>query len=436
MLAKRRTHFTSEIVPEMDGHRVVLMGWVHNIRDKGSIKFILLRDKEGIVQVTVKKGVVPDEVFEVAGELHREDVIEVVGVVKKSPVAKAGVEIIPESIRIINRAVPKLPIDIVGKTKADLKTRLDYRVLDLRRRENWAIFRIESVVLRCIREVLYRNGFIEVFTPKIIVSATEGGANLFEVKYFERVAYLAQSPQLYKEQLASVFERVFEIAPAYRAEKHDTSYHLNEFISVDVEMAFADMYDVMELLEEVIHEAYSTVKKECSRELAELGLDDFKVPKRPFKRFTYEEVLNMLNDRGFNLKFGDDISSAMLKNIRDVVGDEPYFIYLWPTETRPFYTQPCSDRPELSEAFDLVIEWLEVASGGTRVHDKELLIKRLKEQGLNPENFKYHLQMYDYGVPPHAGWGLGFARLMMMMLKRSDIREVVLYPRDRYRLVP
>ncbi len=431
----RNRVYTSQLTPEMDGRVVHLLGWVHDVRDLGKIVFVLLRDKEGVVQLTIKAGSVPSEVLEMAKSLSREDVIHVEGIVKKSQIAKLGIEVIPYKIEIISKSDRVVPIDITGKTPADLNTRLKYRVLDLRRVENWAIFRIQHTVLQVIRSFLVDRGFMEVFTPKIIATATEGGANLFRVDYFGKVAYLAQSPQLYKEQLCAVFERVFEIAPAFRAEKHDTNYHLNEFISVDIEMAFADMFDVMELLEDLIVEIYKSVKDKCRRELQVLGID-LRIPEKPFPRFKYSEVIDYLVERGIEVKWGDDLSTYHLKVFSERVGQQPYFIYYWPTALRPFYTKPCDDNPEESESFDLNIEWLEVASGGTRIHDKDLLERRIREQGLDPQSFSSHLQFFKYGMPPHAGWGLGLSRLLMMMLRRKDIREVVLYPRDRYRLEP
>nr|MCG2895428.1 OB-fold nucleic acid binding domain-containing protein [Vulcanisaeta sp.] len=254
----RKTHWTKDVRPELDGKEVVLAGWVWDVRDLGNIKFILLRDREGIVQLTVKRGSVTDNVWSVVSTLNREDAVVVRGVVKASRIAKAGVEVFPSEVYVVARSKP-LPIDIWGSVATDLDTRLRFRSVDLKRPINLLIFRVESEVARVIRETLYSHGFIEVFTPKIIVTSTEGGAELFAVQYFERVAYLAQSPQLYKEELTASLERIFEIAPAYRAEKHNTNYHLNEFISVDIEEAFANYTDVMEVLEDVIVNVYGKV---------------------------------------------------------------------------------------------------------------------------------------------------------------------------------
>ncbi len=429
----KKTHWTSDIRPDLDGQEVTVCGWVWEIRDIGKVKFLILRDREGFVQITLKKGQVPDSLLELVKKLRKEDVIAVRGTVKASKIARAGVEIIPQEIQVLNEC-KSLPLDIWGEVKSELGTRLRYRAADLKRPENLAIFKISSTVTRTIRDVFYRHGFVEVFTPKIIATCTEGGAELFQVMYFERIAYLAQSPQLYKEQLTASLERVFEIGPAFRAEKHNTNYHLNEFISVDAEAAFMDYNDVMTILEEIIQEVYRVVSEQCKDLLNVLKLD-ITVPKRPFKRITYDDALDLLRKRGFEIKWGEDIPHAGLQLLSEEIG-EPFFIVDWPTELRPFYTMPREDDPKYSESFDLVIDGIEIASGSTRIHERAKLEEEMRKRGLNPENFQFHLEVFDWGMPPHAGFGLGLYRLLMVLLRRGNIREVVLYPRDRFRLEP
>jgi aspartyl-tRNA synthetase len=429
----RKTHWTKDLTPELDGKEVILTGWVWDIRDLGNIKFILIRDREGFIQLTIKRGVAPDSVWSMIPSLNREDAIAVKGVVRASKIVKAGIEVFPSEIQVIAKS-KALPIDIWGSVETDLDTRLKFRSIDLKRPFNLLIFRVESETVRAIRETLYGRDFIEVFTPKIIVTSTEGGAELFTVQYFERIAYLAQSPQLYKEELTASLERIFEIAPAYRAEKHNTNYHLNEFVSVDIEEAFADYMDVMEILEDVIVNVYDRVSRLYGNELAKYGIE-VKVPKRPFRKITYDEALDILSKRGLRINWGDDVP----KNGMEILSEEivePFFIIHFPTDLRAFYTKPLDSDPKISESFDLVIDGLEIASGSSRIHIKEQLMDALKKKGLNPENFENHLMIYDYGMPPHAGWGMGLYRLLMVLLKRSNIREVVLYPRDRYRLEP
>ncbi|MEM1515552.1 MAG: aspartate--tRNA(Asn) ligase [Candidatus Bathyarchaeia archaeon] len=434
IISWKRTHYTSEITPELNGKEVTLTGWVMDVRDLGGIKFLLLRDREGLIQVTVPRDEVDKSIVYLIEDLQRQDCISVRGTVRRMDKAPKGVEVIPKSIVILNKAKQPLPIDITGKTPADIDVRLDARILDLVRNEPQAIFRIRHVVLEAIREFFSKNGFIEVHTPKIIATATEGGASLFPIIYFEREAFLAQSPQLYKEQLVIDFEKVYEISPAFRAEKSHTRRHLAEFISVDMEMAFAIAEDVMEVAERLLQHICRVVSERCKREL-EVLKHRIEVPEVPFRRFTYDEIINELREAGIRINWGEDIPTPAFR-ILGRLHPHFYFITDWPTQLKPFYIKPRDDKPELSESFDLMWHWVEIASGGTRIHDKELLIKRLKEQNLSPDSFKYHLQAFDYGMPPHAGWGIGLERLIMVLTGVRNIKEVVLFPRDRFRLVP
>ncbi|MBS7639914.1 MAG: aspartate--tRNA(Asn) ligase [Candidatus Bathyarchaeia archaeon] len=430
----KRTHYTTEIAPDLDGKEVVLTGWIKEVRDLGGIKFLILRDKEGTVQITIPRDEVEEHLIKIAESLQRQDCVSVRGVVRRMDKAPRGVEVIPRSIMLLNSAKQPLPIDITGKTPADIDVRLDARILDLTREENQAIFRIRHAALEAIREFFSKNGFIEIHTPKIIATATEGGANLFPVAYFEREAFLAQSPQLYKEQLVIDFEKVYEIGPTFRAEKSHTRRHLTEFISIDIEEAFATAEDVMEVAENLLQHVCKVINERCSREL-EILKHKVEVPSIPFKRLTYDEIVNELRDLGVKISWGEDIPTVAYRTLGRL---HPYFYFIidWPTHLKPFYIKPRDDKPEISEGFDLMWHWIEIASGGTRIHKKELLIKRMKEQNLNPESFKYHLQVFDYGMPPHAGWAIGLERLIMMLTGVKNIREVVLFPRDRFRLVP
>jgi len=430
----RRTHCSTEIKPELDGKEVIVFGWIKEIRDLGGIRFLILRDREGSVQVTIPRKKVDKELLEKSDALQTQYSIGVKGVVKKTTMTPRGVEIIPSEIRIVGIAQHPLPLDPTGKTQAEIDIRLDARVLDLSREENIALFRIEHETLAALRSFLSEKGFLEVHTPRIIATATEGGAALFPVKYFEKQAYLAQSPQLYKEQLTLSFEKVFEIGPFFRAEESSTRRHLSEFISVDVEQAFADENDVTRLLEETIEHVCKAIKERCANELAVLK-HNVEVPTLPFKRFTYDHIINELAKEGTEVKWGEDIPTPAYRTLGKLHPDF-YFITAWPTTAKPFYIKLRDDNPKLTEGFDLMWRWVEIASGGTRVHDKDVLMKRLKEQGLNPESFKYHLKVFDYGIPPHAGWAAGFERTVMMLTGLKNIREVVLFPRDRFRLIP
>jgi len=430
----RRTHYSVDVKPELDGQEVTLFGWVQEIRDLGGIRFIILQDREGTVQLTVPRKKVSSEVLSKANALQKRYSIGVRGVAKKTDITPRGVEVIPKEIKIFSTASPQLPIDITGKVSAKLDVRLDARALDLCREENLAIFKIQHTAVEAIREFLFERGFIEVHTPRIIASATEGGAALFPVEYFETKAFLAQSPQLYKEQLVMSLERVFEVGPFFRAEESHTRRHLSEFVSIDIEQAFADADDVMQLLEQLMQHTCKEVNEKCQREIATLNYQ-LEVPKIPFKRLTYNEVLKDLSREGVEIPWGEDIPTQAFRTLGKI---HPYFYFIidWPTNAKAFYIKPKDDNPELCEGFDLMWRWIELASGGTRIASKELLIKRLEEKGLNPESFKHHLQAFDYGMPPHAGWAIGLERLTMMLTGKKNIREVTLYPRDKFRFTP
>ncbi|MCW4047065.1 MAG: aspartate--tRNA(Asn) ligase [Candidatus Bathyarchaeota archaeon] len=429
-----RTAYSANVTPEMDGQEVTLLGWVQEVRDLGGIRFVILQDREGTIQITIPKKKVSPEVLSKSDKLQKRFSIGVKGTVKKTNMTPRGVEVMPKEIKVFSTATEQLPIDITGKTPALIEARLDARALDLCQEQNLAAFKIQHHALAAIRDFLFEKGFLEVHTPRIIASATEGGAALFTVDYFGEKAFLAQSPQLYKEQLVMSLEKVFEVGPFFRAEASHTRRHLSEFVSVDIEQAFADAKSVMELLEQTIHHACKAVNEKCSNELTLLK-HKVEVPTLPFKRLTYDEVLHDLKKKGVEVPWGEDIPTEAFRVLGKLY-PHFYFITDWPTHSKAFYIKPREDKPELCEGFDLMWRWIELVSGGTRIADKALLVSRLKEQGLNPEAFKYHLQAFDYGMPPHAGWAIGLERLTMILTGKKNIREVTLYPRDRSRLTP
>jgi len=429
-----RTVYSANATPHMDGEEITLFGWVQEIRDLGGIRFIILQDREGTIQVTVPRKKVSPEVLAKSDALQKRYSIGVKGTVKKTSMTPRGIEVVPKEIKILSTATAQLPLDITGKTPANIEARLNARALDLCQEQNIAVFKIQHQALEAIRSFLFEKGFLEVHTPRIIASATEGGAALFAVDYFGEKAFLAQSPQLYKEQLVMSLEKVFEVGPFFRAEESHTRRHLSEFVSVDIEQAFADAEDVMLLLEHVMQHVCKTVKDKCAKELATLK-HKIEAPEVPFKRLTYDEVLNSLKKEGVEVPWGEDISTEAFRILGKLYPCF-YFITDWPTRSKAFYIKPRVDKPELCEGFDLMWRWIEVVSGGTRIAEKELLIERLKEKGLKPESFKHHLQAFDYGMPPHAGWAIGLERLTMMLTGKKNIREVTFYPRDRLRLTP
>jgi len=430
----RRTHYSIDITPQLDGKEVTVFGWVSDTRNLGGILFLILRDREGTVQVTIPRKKVSTDIVKKADGLQRRYSVGVKGVVKKTEITPRGVEIIPSDIRVLGIAKHPLPLDVTGRTPSEIDVRLDARVLDLSREENQAIFKIQHVALEAKRSFLSKLGFLEVHTPRMIASATEGGAALFPVSYYDKEAYLAQSPQLYKEQLVVDFEKVYEIGPFFRAEESHTRRHISEFVSIDIEQAFANAEDVMNVLEELVHYVCEVVNKRCQKELKILR-HKVEVPEEPFKRFTYDEILRELREQRISIHWGEDIPTPAFRTLGKL---HPYYYFItdWPTESKPFYIKPRQGKPKFCEAFDLMWRWIELASGGTRVDSKAVLIKRLKEQKLNPESFKYHLQAFDFGMPPHAGWAIGLERFTMILTGKQNIREVTLFPRDRFRLAP
>lgn len=411
---------------------VRLSGWIQDVRVTKNLVFLIFRDYTGLAQLTVKRdGWAGIDVTSIS----RESAVSVQGKYLVKGMSKLGVEILLSGISVLNAAGTPLPLAISDPVISDVETRLDHRSLDLRKREVSRIFRAKSTLLWGIRKFLRENGFEEVQTPKIVAASTEGGADLFNVKYFEKEAYLSQSPQLYKEMLVSSgINRVFEVGPAFRAEKHNTVRHINEFTSIDIEMAFSDHEDAMRMLEGSVSGAIDEVMNEMGDELREIGL---KIPsaKAPFPRITYREALDYLHKKGDAPPFGEDFTPEQLRSLGEKF-DGFYFITKWPSALRPFYTMPDPEDPSVTNSFDLQFQEKEITSGAQRVHDPEMLLERFKSKGLDSKDFSFYLESFMYGMPPHAGWAIGLERLCMIILNLSNIREATLFPRDRNRLVP
>ena len=424
-----KTHDIGSLTPELVGSNVVLGGWVEDYRKMGKMSFITLRDVTGISQVVIK-----GELNDGLGEISRQSVISVSGTVQETRARDFAFEIGADAIEVLGRAIHPLPVDPIGRLESNIDTRLNHRALDMRNQKTASIFKLRHHVLQSLRGTLAEKGFIEITTPKIIGSASEGGANLFSLEYFGKKAYLAQSPQLYKEQMTIGLERVFEISNFYRAENSHTGRHLSEFTSVDIEAAFMDYDDVMGVLEALVMDVYRSASEGCKGEQEAIG-HAIEVPRAPFERVTYGQCVRELQEAGQDIEFGDDLLDSHLR----LVGDgHPGFFFLtdWPMKLKPFYIREKDDDPELSRSFDLQYGYLELSSGGTRLHDPEMLKARLREQGLDPEQFRDHLRAFDWGMPPHSGWGMGLDRLMTALVGIDNVREVVLYPRDPDRLRP
>ena len=430
----KRTHYSKSIDSTTNGREVTIIGWISSIREHSNIKFLTVNDRFGSIQVILKKGEYPASLESEISNIRDHTVIAIKGKVRTEPKAPNGIELIPNDIRILSLANKNSPIVIQSRKGVGIDTRLDLRAVDLRRPYLQSIFNIRYTVLNSCREFLRQEGFIEVNTPKIIATATEGGATLFPIFYYDREAFLTQSPQLYKEQLTMAFENVFEIGPIFRAEPSRTNRHLSEATSIDVEKAYVDYNDVSEILERMILFLWNEIKdkNKSHLEYLKIQLPDLSFP---FKRYTYSVLIEKLQRSGQSIEWGDDISQQKLSKLDDEDMKLFYFITDWPTSIKPFYVKPKPTGTEC-ESFDLMYGDLELSSGSTRIHNKDELIERMKKQGLNIDAFDFHLKVFDYGMPPHAGFGLGLERLMMSMCGVDNIRDAVLFPRDIDRLSP
>ena len=428
---------------------ITLAGWVARTRDLKKIRFIVLRDRTGEIQVVVKPN--NKELFELP--LGREDVIMVTGKAVTSNVAKAGVEFLPDTLDVINKSIQPLPVDILENKKSDLDTRLNFRFLDFRSPTSNAIFRVQNALSTAFREYLSSNDYMEFQPPSIIGSASEGGADLFTLPYFEKQAFLAQSPQLYKQMCAISFEKVFTITPIWRAEKYNTPVHLNEIRQMDIEQAFANDETVMDVLQNTLVHMLEQAKEKTGEQLEYLGRD-LDIPEKPFRRVTYTEGIEMLQNEGETIMWGDDFTKTQEKLLTKLVGEEAFFLKDWPGEQKTFYAMPYDKENEVDakyleetygnveigdrivRAFDCLYAGIEISSGTMRIHKVDLLKERIKYKGLNPDNFDYYTKAFLYGAPPHAGWSIGLERITMTVCGLDNIREACMFPRDRDRLVP
>jgi len=408
---------------------VLLKGWIHDARDLKKIRFIILKDRSGRIQITGINGKTQKKIFEQMTSFTRESAIEVTGTIKDSKQAKSGKELLPDSITVIAKAEEPLPVDASDYSKSDLSNRLDNRFLDLHSKKTQSIFRVQSTIIQAFREFMTKNGVVEAIFPAIIGASSEGGTDVFEIKYFEKSAYLSQSCQLYKQMLACSMEKVFAIFTAWRAEKHNTLRHLNESRQLDYEEAFADDKTVMKTLGECMQYMVQEVLNKNSEELDFLKVK-LKVPKT--KYMTFDEVAKVMKKEKIKMP-EHDLSGDAEKKLGDLFPDTIVFVHDWPIKGKPFYIMPDGKN---SKGFDAIWKGLEISSGGQRIHEPELLQKRLKANGMDPKNFKEYINSFRYGAPSHAGWALGLERITMLVLGLDNIREATLFPRDRDRLSP
>ena len=418
------------------GETVKIAGWVHDFRDKGKIKFLVIRDISGTIQVILKKGVVSDSLLETVNPA-KEDVVSFEGQIKAIPNATGAntVEMIPEKYEHLGKVEIKLPVDPTGVTPSELDVRLDNRFIDLRSEIPSLIFQIKSTVASAFREKLSQMKFIEIHPSAITGAATEGGTDVFELGYFEKKAYLVQSPQLYKQMVVvGGIDRAMMIVPVFRAEKHNTTMHLNEIYQMDIEMGFVDHFDAMGVLEQTfLHILNRVNEKHGDKIRAKFG--ELVVPEK-INKYKYSELVEKLNQNGYSMKIGDDFTKEMERKLFEILGEDAFFIYHWPTAIRAFYSMPNKDDPKFCNAFDLMYRGLEISSGAQRIHIPSILEEQLRSRGLDPQSFEFYIKAFRSGAPPHAGWSIGLERLTQKICKQDNIRECMLFPRDRVRLMP
>ncbi|MBI5872310.1 aspartate--tRNA(Asn) ligase [archaeon] len=418
---------------------IFLQGWVHELRDLAKIKFILLRDAEGIVQCVITD----KALFEIFSKLTMESVIAVKGevkeaVVKSQEVINNKLEVNIKELEIVNKA-ETLPISVNEKTiQTALPKRLDFRCIDLRARKNNAIFKIQSAIVEGMQKWLNENGFVQVFTPCLMAVGSESGAEVFSVNYFDRKAYLRQDPQLHRQlTIASGFERIYDIGPSGRAEKSHTVKHLTEHRTCAVELGFiANEQDTMKVEEQVVISALKNVKDKCKKELELFGID-ITIPTAPFPELKFPALYSILNKLGKKIKEGADLDSEAEKLLADFVkekyGSDFFFINCFPFKLKPFYVY---SEGEYARSVDLYCKNLELSSGGQREHRYDKLIKNVKEKGMAEKETEWFTQFFKWGVPTHGGFAIGIERLTQVLLNLENIREAVLFPRDTERLSP
>ena len=424
------------------GEEVKISGFAQTIRNQGKIKFLIIRDVSGTIQTVASD--LPKEEMDLINSLSMESVVEITGTAKKEDQAPGGIEITIKKISILSQAETPLPIPVVNKAgeEVELQKRLDWRWLDLRKPSNALIFKVWTLMGQSFREYLIAKNFIEIHSPKLMSSPSETGAELFEVKYFDRKAYLAQSPQFYKQMaMASGFEKVFEVGPVFRADPSFTSRHATEFTGYDLEFSYVESHqDVMDLEQNLICYIIEKIKEKYGEEIKKYFNRDLIVPEIPFPQITIKEAKEILKKLKVSSEKEGDFSPEEERAISDYIKKEKnhefVFVTEYPADARPFYHMRLDDNPKLTKSFDLLWDGLEITTGAQREHRYEILVKQAKEKGMSLEPIQFYLNFFRYGCPPHGGLGIGPARMMIKMLGLSNIREVTYLYRGVKRLEP
>ena len=429
-----RTHYSKD-VPEREGEKIRVAGYIESVRDIGKVKFMIIRDKEGKIQITTKD----EKIGEQINSMTKQSFVLVEGTVKLNKQAPGGREIVPTGIELLSKADVPLPLD--PKIKSGLDKRLDWRVLDLRKPEIMAVFKIQSKLVEGMEEYLRKEKFIRVFTPCLIGTASEGGAEVFPVIYFDKEAFLRQDPQLHRELLiSSGFDKIFDLGPNWRAEPSHTPRHLCEHRGCAVEVAFIkDETDTMRLEEQLIISAFKRVKNDCKEEL-ELLEKDVKIPRTPFPELRFPDIYDILKKMGKEIEFGEDYDRESEKLLSEYVKEKYkhdfFFVNRFPFKAKPFYVMRVDENPQWARSVDLMFKGLEMSSGGQREHRYEKIIEQAKEKKLDLKNINWFTKFFRYGAPPMGGFNLGIERLTQKLLDLENIREATPFPRAPERLMP
>jgi len=429
-LSKRE--YTKDALDKKDNSKVIVAGWVERIKLMGNLAFINLRDMTGILQI-VAKG------FNDLGKLTPESVIVASGTIKKGQKKSGEKELILDNYELINKAETPLPVDLVQNT-TQLDKRIDYRFLDTRNPKISAIFKIRSEVFRIVVDFFSKEGFVNINTPKITASGVESGAELFEINYFNKKAYLSQSPQIYKQMMvAAGFERVYEIAPVFRAEKSHTTRHLTEFTGIDMEVGFIqDENSIMDIVENLMNYVVKNIKNNCKNELELLNVK-LEIPKK-IPRIQMKDVKLILKKEKKNLSENDDLDAESERLISTIVkkkyDNDFVFVTDYPWTKRPFYHMKPENDKKGTRSFDLIWNGVEVGTGAQREHRYHILKEQAKEKGIDLDRIKGYAEIFKFGCPPHGGVGLGLDRMVQCLLKLENVRESILLPRDTERLTP
>jgi len=422
------------------GQRVTIRGWVHAIRDQKRMQFVIMRDETGLAQVALAKEEPPSELNEAVSALTAESAVTITGtVVADERVKLGGLELKLQELSVDSLAEPEVPI----APDSALDKRIDWRYLDLRRPDRRLIFEVQTTAEHAMRDYWRKEGFIELHTPKFMGSASESGAELFKVEYFERLAYLAQSPQFYKQMaMAAGFGKVFEVGPVFRANPSFTSRHDTEFTSVDVEISWIDSHeDVMAFEERWLAHVLATVKETHGEQIEATFDTELVVPTVPFPRVTLEDAKELLREHGHEAPGAEhDLDPpserALSAIVKETYGHEFAFVTDYPTTVRPFYHMRHADRPMLTKSFDLLWRGIELTTGAQREHRYEQLLAQAQDKKVDVGPIQYYLDFFRFGAPPHGGFGFGLTRLLMQMLGQDNVREVTFLYRGPHRLEP